>query len=99
MNKNKRFASVWDAIEDTPADAKNMKLRSALMLAIRDHIKGKDWTQPEAAERLGVTQQLVEAVDAWEHRYLRPRRACQDGNLGRPTGGDPRPRSAVRVAH
>lgn len=36
-----------------------MKLRSALMLAIREHIKGKDWTQPEAAERLGVTQQLV----------------------------------------
>jgi len=62
MNKNKRFASVWDAIEDTPADAKNMKLRSALMLAIRDHIKGKDWTQPEAAERLGVTQQLVEQL-------------------------------------
>jgi predicted XRE-type DNA-binding protein len=28
---NERFASVWDAIEDTPAQAANMRLRSALM--------------------------------------------------------------------
>lgn len=33
-----RFASVWDAIEDTPAEAENMKLRSTLMLALKDHI-------------------------------------------------------------
>jgi predicted XRE-type DNA-binding protein len=26
---NERFTSVWDAIEDTPAQAENMKLRSA----------------------------------------------------------------------
>jgi len=55
----KRYARVWDAIEATPAEAENMKLRSALMIAIREHIKGKDWTQAEAAERLGVMQQLV----------------------------------------
>jgi hypothetical protein len=29
----KRFASVWDAIEDTPEAAENMKLRSALTAA------------------------------------------------------------------
>jgi hypothetical protein len=28
---NPRFTSVWDAIEDTPAEAENMKLRSVLM--------------------------------------------------------------------
>ena len=28
----KRFASVWDAIEDTPEKAENMKLRSSLTL-------------------------------------------------------------------
>jgi predicted XRE-type DNA-binding protein len=55
----KRYASVWDAIEDTPADAENMKLRSALMIVIREHIKAKDWTHVEAAERLRVTQPLV----------------------------------------
>ena len=34
----KRFSSVWDAIEDTPAEAENMKLRSALMMALKEHI-------------------------------------------------------------
>ena len=34
----KHFTNVWDAIEDTPALAENMKLRSSLMLALRDHI-------------------------------------------------------------
>ena len=28
----KRYASVWDAIEDTPVEAENMKLRSSLTL-------------------------------------------------------------------
>jgi predicted XRE-type DNA-binding protein len=34
----KRFSSVWDAIEDTPAQVENMKLRSALIMALKDHI-------------------------------------------------------------
>jgi predicted XRE-type DNA-binding protein len=55
----KRYASVWDAIEDTPAEAENMKLRSTLMIVIKEYIKGKGWTQAEAAERLGVTQPRV----------------------------------------
>jgi predicted XRE-type DNA-binding protein len=54
-----RFTSVWDAIEDTPAEAQNMKLRSALMIALKDHIGRKGWTQAEAARRLGVTQPRV----------------------------------------
>jgi len=37
MNK-KRFDNVWDAIEDTPAQAENMKLRSTLIMALKDHI-------------------------------------------------------------
>jgi predicted XRE-type DNA-binding protein len=55
----KRYASVWEAIEDTPAEAENMKQRSALMIALKEHIMGKGWTQAEAAERLGVTQPRV----------------------------------------
>ena len=31
---NETFASVWDAIEDTAAQAENMKLRSTLMMAL-----------------------------------------------------------------
>ena len=53
------FASVWDAIEDTPAQAENMKLRSALMMALEQHIRAQGWTQAEAARRLGVTQPRV----------------------------------------
>lgn len=53
------FASVWDAIEDTPAEAENMKLRSALMMALEQHIRAKGWTQAEAARRLGVAQPRI----------------------------------------
>ncbi len=54
-----QFASVWDAIEDTPAAAENMKLRSALMMALEQHIRAQGWTQTEAARLLGVTQPRV----------------------------------------
>ena len=50
------FESVWDALEDSPAEAANMKARSGLMIAIQE--TAADWklTQAEAAKRLGVTQ-------------------------------------------
>ena len=56
---NETFASVWDAIEDTPAEAENMKLRSALMMALEKHIRAQGWTQAAAAKHLGVTQPRV----------------------------------------
>lgn len=56
---NDRFASVWDAIEDTPAEAENMKLRSALMTALKAHIAGAGLSQKEAARVFGVTQPRV----------------------------------------
>ena len=55
----KTFASVWDAIEATPAEAENMKLRSALMMALEEQIRNQGWTQSEAARRLGVTQPRI----------------------------------------
>jgi predicted XRE-type DNA-binding protein len=54
-----RFASVWDAIEDTPAEAENMKLRSELMRALKSHITRTGMTQAHAAKLLGVTQPRV----------------------------------------
>jgi len=54
-----RYASVWDATEDTPPEAKNMKLRAAVMMALEEQIKRQGWTQGEAARRLGVTQPRV----------------------------------------
>ena len=56
---DEQFSSVWDAIEDTPAEAENMKLRSALMMALERHIKAQGWTQAETARRLHVTQPRV----------------------------------------
>ncbi|SDV46744.1 helix-turn-helix domain-containing protein [Chitinasiproducens palmae] len=55
---NERFTSVWDAIEDTTA-ADNMKLRSALMMAVEQRIKERGWTQAQAARQLGVTQPRI----------------------------------------
>jgi len=56
---NERFANVWDAIEDTPAQAENMKLRASLMLALRDHIERKGLSQSQAAKLLAVTQPRI----------------------------------------
>ena len=54
-----RFKSVWDAIEDNPGNAEHMKLRSALMRVIEAQIRTREWTQDEAARRMGVTQPRV----------------------------------------
>ena len=50
------FESVWDALEDTPTEAENMKLRSILMIAITETVTARHVIQIEAARRLGVTQ-------------------------------------------
>src|SRR5690606_31227413 len=56
---NQRFASIWDAIEDTPEVAENMKLRSTLMTALKQHIVRVKMSQAEAARLFGVTQPRV----------------------------------------
>jgi len=56
---NERFSSVWDAIEDTPAEAENMKLRSALMMALKERITSAGLTQSQASQLFGVTQPRV----------------------------------------
>lgn len=50
------FTSVWDALEDTPTEAENMKLRSNLTIAIGEAVAAWHMPQCEAAKRLGVTQ-------------------------------------------
>ena len=54
-----RFASVWDAIEDTPEEAENMRLRSILMMALKNHLTGTGMSQAQAAKLLGVPQPRV----------------------------------------
>jgi predicted XRE-type DNA-binding protein len=50
------FGSVWDALEETPEEAVNMRLRSELAIAVRGVVEGWQVTQAQAAARLGVTQ-------------------------------------------
>lgn len=50
------FGSVWDAIEDTPEAAANMRLRSELLTAVEQEVRSWGITQAKAAGRLGVTQ-------------------------------------------
>jgi len=57
--KSQTFKSVWDAIENTPEEAENMKLRSALMRDLQRHIAARGWKQAEAAAVFHVTQPRI----------------------------------------
>lgn len=54
-----RFASVWDAIEDTPEEAANMKVRSQLMMQLKSHITNSGLSQGDVAKLLDITQPRV----------------------------------------
>lgn len=53
------FASVWEALADTPSEAENLRLRADLMQAITAHIAAQAWTQTQAAQRCHVTQPRI----------------------------------------
>jgi predicted XRE-type DNA-binding protein len=59
MTETETYASVWDAIADTPEEAANLRLRSELMDKIAALIEANGWTQAEAASRCGVTQPRI----------------------------------------
>ena len=58
-SKTERYASVWDAIADTPQDAANLRLRAEIMVKITALIEENAWTQVEAAVRCGVAQPRI----------------------------------------
>ena len=62
MSTNKRFESVWDALEDDPVRKKNLQLRSALMIKISEQIKSTNLNQKQAAELLKISQPRVSAL-------------------------------------
>ena len=53
------YASVWDAIADTPEEAANLRARSELMQKIAALLESSNWTQAESASRCGVTQPRI----------------------------------------
>lgn len=59
MKKPETYASVWDAIADTPEDAANLRARSDLMRQMTELVKAQEWTQAEAAKHCGVTQPRI----------------------------------------
>ena len=56
MSKPEMYASVWDALADTPEQAANLRARTELMQKIAEIVQKSGWTQAEAATRCGVTQ-------------------------------------------
>lgn len=54
--KIESYASVWDALADTPEEAANLRARAELMQQIAAIVDEKGWTQVEAANQCGVTQ-------------------------------------------
>lgn len=59
MSKHETYATVWDAIADTPEQAANLRARAELMQQIVAIINASGWKQSEAAERCGVTQPRI----------------------------------------
>jgi predicted XRE-type DNA-binding protein len=53
------FDSIWDAIEDTPEAARNMRMRSHLMMVVQNYIVEAGLTQSAAAKFFGVTQPRI----------------------------------------
>ncbi|MDX0235115.1 helix-turn-helix domain-containing protein [Sinorhizobium meliloti] len=56
MKQRQSFSNVWDALENTPAEAASMAMRSNLLIAIEQRVRSWQVTQAEAARRLGITQ-------------------------------------------
>ncbi|MEO7621769.1 MAG: XRE family transcriptional regulator [Gallionella sp.] len=54
--KIESYASVWDALADTPEEAANLRARAELMQQIAAIVDENGWTQVEAATHCGVTQ-------------------------------------------
>jgi predicted XRE-type DNA-binding protein len=57
--KQRRYASVWDAIEGSGREAASLKARSGLMIELSELIRRRGWTQRRAAARFGVTQPRI----------------------------------------
>lgn len=56
---NQTYTNIWDALENSPVDAENMRMRSSLMIALERNIRAQEWTQADAAAKRGVTQPRI----------------------------------------
>lgn len=56
---SKGHRNVFEALEDDPAMAQNLKIRSELMISLRKYIEDTGLGQKEAAEVFGVHQPRI----------------------------------------
>ena len=59
MNEEQTFASVWDAVADTPAEAANLRARAELKQEIANIVKESGLTQAEAAARQAINVRVT----------------------------------------
>lgn len=57
--KFKEYPDVWEALDRSPAERQNLRIRSGLMDVIDDIIKDRQLTQAQAAKLFGVSQPRV----------------------------------------
>src|SRR5262249_7000069 len=98
MTKARTFADVWDALEDSPEEAVTMTMRSNVMIAIVDAVRGWHTTQARAARRLGIAQPRLNAPAAWEAQQVLARCAVALGAACWPQGQDRCPAGSVSRA-
>ena len=59
MNGKLTTGSVFDAIEDDPGVAEQLKIKAALMRSMNRYIKDNGLTQQQAADQMGVQRSRV----------------------------------------
>ena len=62
VSTDRTFTSVWDALEDSPIRALNLRLRSELLIRINEELDSRDLSQSRIAEMLEITQPRVSAL-------------------------------------
>lgn len=68
INITESSGNVFLDLGFPPADAEVMRLRSEVMIQLEKHLRAQNWTQAEAARRLGVTQPRISRLlkGKWE---------------------------------
>ena len=59
MTISKGYSNVFEALEDNPGMAQNLKIRSELMISLRKYIEEEGLGQKKAAEVSGVHQPRI----------------------------------------
>ena len=59
MTISKSYSNVFEALEDDPAMAQNLKIRSELMILLRTYIEDEGLGQKKAAVVFGVHQPRI----------------------------------------